>query len=490
MRKEESGVGSARALAGVSDAGKVLVVAVDALDPKMTGRFLDDMPTLRRIKAEGYSGPILPYASTWGNMNFMSMVTGAPPGTHKRVAYPDGSEPVAPSCTAEPIWQTLGDAGRRSLLISFPQGGPTGSPHAAAVSCGGRYHQFLFPGATLLFPGVVHQTRNMPDGVVDRSGHETSGWPPGGGPRVGRLHRYVEEPRPAPSGQNRIGSKKAAFKATIHPSGQPDDRWRVVGCAPDGAGNASLLIIPDPEGPPAAELRSGQWSEWIRSNFELPGGGREGYVRFRLLALDTENKGFQLLQSAGCPTEGFAEPESLGEEMIRRLGPYSAISGIGMYPHDPFWPDGVAESQEREMWIADAAEAGIEAWGWDFFLTKSSLVDSGKHHCAMPVDPDYHRYDPEEAKKHESVLRAAHAANDAVFVRYLEICEKTNATLIIAGDHGMGLNNVMRCRLIPITTATIRKKRKSTNPSCGRRTPPTMRYSPVTWRSARKPTPP
>ena len=415
---------------------KVVVLAMDALDPKMTGRFLDTMPALSRIIKEGYSGPILPYASTWGNMDFMSMVTGTAPGTHHRALYPDGSSPITPKCTAEPIWQTLGAVNRRSLLVSFPQGAPSGSSHAAAIACGGVTISHLFQG-------VVHQTRNILDGIVDTTGHESSGWPPGGGPRVGRLSRFVENPRRVRSDIPGVTSQKPPMEVTLPLTENGKNNWRAVVVAPDTTDYTSILLFSKTDQTSVAQLQVGKWSDWIPGDFKVGNNNARGLIRFKLLSLNTDARGFQLLQSACCPMKGFAQPAAFGKELLEELGPYSAISSIGMYPHDPYWREGVAESLDREMWIADAAELGLQKWDWDFFLTKFSLIDNAKHQCAMPVDPDYHSYDSREAKLYEEVLHEAHKAMDSVFTKYLTFCERNQVSLVIAGDHGMGLNNVI-----------------------------------------------
>ena len=411
---------------------KAIVLAVDAMDPKMTGYFLDDMPALKRIAEEGFSGSILPYNSTWGNMNFMSMITGTAPGTHYRAEYPDGSSPVTPRCTAESLWQTLGKHSRKSLLVTFPQGTPSGSPNAAAVACSNAY----------LFSGVVHQTENIQDGFVDRTGHESSGWPPGGGPRVGRLSRFVRRPSETAIQLKGIRSKLPPLQSTISLTFDQQNNWLAVITA-KGSRYDTLLLYSNSKEPPVAELRASEWSDWITSSFSVRGGTSKGHIRFKLLSVSSDGSGFQLLQSACCPDTGSAEPANLGSQLLTELGPYSAISSIGMYPHDPNWKVGVEESREREMWVARSAELGLKAWDWDLFLTEQSLIDNAKHQCAMPVDPDYHSYDRREAKLYEDVLRAAHIAADETFARYLDLCERNGIHLIIVGDHGMGLNNVI-----------------------------------------------
>ena len=422
---------------------KALVVAVDAMDPKLTGRYLDQMPTLRRMKEEGYYGSVLPYATTWGNMNFIAGLSGTRPGTNNREFFPDGSEPSPRDCTAEIIWHTLDKVGRRSMLVSFSQGAPSGAKLAATVSCGKRVHPFLYPGYTLLFGGAVHQTGDETDGVVDPSKIEIAGWPPGGGPRVGRLSRQVADPRPARSGLQGISSKRPPLEVELSLSNDSLNEWLAVITAPDSDEYSSIVLFSDPAKPAVAELKVGEWSAWITETFKLPDREALGHIRFKLLKLDGKGRGLQLLQSGVCPNDRFSEPEELGPKLMEKLGPYSATSAIGMYPLDPYWREGLEECLHREMWVANSAEVGLEAWGWDLFVTKYALIDNAKHQCAMPADPDYNRYDPVEGAKYDEVLREAHKTGDEVFARYLEICEQNNINLIIMGDHGMGLNNVI-----------------------------------------------
>ena len=52
---------------------RVMLLLPDGFDYRLTHRYLDSMPNTRRIMSEGYSGQILPFASTWGNINFASL---------------------------------------------------------------------------------------------------------------------------------------------------------------------------------------------------------------------------------------------------------------------------------------------------------------------------------------------------------------------------------------------------------------------------------
>lgn len=62
--------------------GRVLLFAADGLVPSFIERFREDIPNLSKIISEGYMGKVLPFLSTWENLNFMRMVTGTPYGSH------------------------------------------------------------------------------------------------------------------------------------------------------------------------------------------------------------------------------------------------------------------------------------------------------------------------------------------------------------------------------------------------------------------------
>src|SRR5512140_3090050 len=129
---------------------RVLFWAVDAMDPAMVTRFLNRLPNMQRMMREGYSGRILPYVSCWINMDFMSMMTGAPPGTQYRSRTASGSPPAHQDCVSETIWQALESEGRRSFLLEFP--GARASKLTAAIPAG---------GSPAVGRGAIYQTSNV-----------------------------------------------------------------------------------------------------------------------------------------------------------------------------------------------------------------------------------------------------------------------------------------------------------------------------------------
>lgn len=84
---------------------RALLLLPDGFDHRLTHRYLDSIPNARGIMEEGHRGQVLPFTSRWVNINFMSLVTGAPSGTqyrHEQQADLRAWETL-PNCGAEAI---------------------------------------------------------------------------------------------------------------------------------------------------------------------------------------------------------------------------------------------------------------------------------------------------------------------------------------------------------------------------------------------------
>ena len=401
---------------------RVLFWAVDAMDPAMLARFLDRLPNMQRMMREGYSGRILPYVSCWVNMDFMSMMTGAPPGTQYRSRTALGRPPAHQDCVSETIWQALESEGRRSFLLEFP--GARAGKLTAAIPVG---------GSPVVGPGAIYQTRNVVIEGLYSGKIEATGWPPGGGPRPGRRPKVVADPKPASGWQAPPASRMPALETALGP-------WPALLVASADADYDAMLVYREKNGPEIARLRAGAWSPWAPVTVR----GAEASVRFQLLELAPDGQSLQVLQSAVCAAGGFSQPAHLAGKLVERLGPLWSGSAIPPAASDPFWRAGAAEALEGAMWAANAAEHAVELWDWDFFLHKPSLVDSAMHECLTQCDPSYHGYDPAVAKNYEAAYAQAYINLDKTVGRLLEIAERLGDTVVVAAsDHGGGVNNTV-----------------------------------------------
>ncbi|MCP5115520.1 MAG: hypothetical protein GY953_32235, partial [bacterium] len=343
------------------------------------------------MMSEGYSGRVLPYVSCWGNIDFMSMLTGAPVGTQYRSS---GEHSRHRGCASEALWHVLAGEGRRSLLVSFP--GAVTENNVAVI-----------PNPTLQ-RGAIYQAREVHIEGLFSGKLETTGWPPGGGPKPGRRPELVE----VVNGEVTLG------------------RW------PARISGDNLVVYQGKNGEELARSRLGSWSSWGKTSVK----DREGRVRFRLLETDP----LQVVQSAVCAVDGFSQPPELAGQLVEKLGPGWIGSAIPPMPLDPYWQVGEAEAAEGFQWVADAALAAIDLWDWEFFLHKVSLLDTALHQCLTLADPSYHLYDEEIGQKADAAYKQAFVDFDAVIGRLLKALEERgDTTLVIASDHGGGVNNVV-----------------------------------------------
>jgi hypothetical protein len=401
---------------------RVLFLAVDAMDSAMVERFKEHLPNIRRIRSEGYSGRVLPYVSCWGNMDFMSMMTGAAPGTQYRSRDAAGNRPRHQLCVAESIWQVLESEGRRSFLLNFPGSAPS----KLVATIPGR-------SGPMVARAAIYQTPNVVIQGIYGADLESTGWPPGGGPKPGRRPAVIREPKPASGWSSLPASRRPPLEAQLGP-------WPSLIVAGGASGYDALIVYHEKNGEELARLQPGTWSPWKRVTIR----GRPAMIRFRLLELTPDGQRLQLLQSAGCALDGFSEPETLASQLAGKLGPYWTGSAIPPTPHDPFWEVGEEEALGGAMWVANAAIASLDSWDWDFFLHKTELVDSAMHQCLTLADPFYYRYDPKVAKANDAVYRKAYIDLDRVVGRLLDaVARRSDTVLVVASDHGGGVNNTV-----------------------------------------------
>ena len=409
-----------------SGASRVMALLVDSLDYRLVHRYLDSMPNARRIMSEGYAAQVLPSTSTWGNINFANVMTGAPPGTHYRdeklPGFPD--EEATPDCGAETLWQALGSEGRKSVLIDFSQTYPPGTDKAGVVAPPRSGEGIR---ATVFGP-AVHQTVNNKTGVYDLSQFDRSGWPPGRGPTANRDVSWS----PVPVSRNgRLESELTLTEGVT---------WTAVPASGSGGRHDQIRLYRPGEQTAAAIASVGEWTEWLDGSAD----GRPFKVRFHLLEISPDGSSFALLRSAAAPMSAFAEPQELESMLLSRLGPYARGTAIEPRPDDPGHRVAMAEMVESGEWVIRAAEIVMKEWGADLFFHKNYIVDNANHQCAAMIDPTYHRYDPDQAEPFDRVLRQAYADLDTLIGRMLEAAGNIgNTHVVVVGDHGICVNNVV-----------------------------------------------
>ncbi len=128
---------------------RVVVIGLDCLEPSLAfERFADDMPQLSALRRGGAWGRFESVIPPITVPAWACMTTGKTPGElgiygfRNRADYGYGELKIVIShdVQAQAIWDSLGQAGRESVVIGVPPGFPPKPVHGHAVSC------FLTPG--------------------------------------------------------------------------------------------------------------------------------------------------------------------------------------------------------------------------------------------------------------------------------------------------------------------------------------------------------
>jgi len=129
---------------------KVAVIGLDSVPPEMMfGKLLSKLPNISRMYKEGLHGNLETCHPPITVPAWMVMLTGKNPGKlgiygfrHRRgAAYSEGYIVNSTTVKEEPIWQTLGVRGKRSIVLGIPPGYPPRQyQNTEVVSC------FITPG--------------------------------------------------------------------------------------------------------------------------------------------------------------------------------------------------------------------------------------------------------------------------------------------------------------------------------------------------------
>ena len=416
----------------MAKARRALMLGLDAMVPNTTERFMAEgiLPNLVKLSKRGCLSRIRPVIPAQTPSNWDTIATGATPGTHGVVQW--GShipgEPVweyhraeafnAGLCRAEYLWETAARAGLRSVVVNYAGYPPTTE---AAV-----HIDWLFQPARSHFdlaPPTVHH--NCPD---------------------------LDTPDP-------ISLAPATGWANLPPSRrQPLEAQLSVATSTPGQGPAwHLLVVAQGDGydkvllcgekdasRPLATLRPGDWSGWLRGDFQLEGEGAvEGAVRFKLLELSPDASRLKLYRTDAFPTGGrFCSDAELGRRLVAELGPY-VHSGMTVSLHcrgalDWATADEVMADEAR--WWSRGTRMAVEATGAALVVLHWHILDCAGHRFVQMIDPTGGAFDSERAEEGWTALRRYYQAADRFVGAFLEEFDDGQTAFIVVSDHGMPAN--------------------------------------------------
>jgi predicted AlkP superfamily phosphohydrolase/phosphomutase len=431
--------------------GKLYLMGIDQMVLPLTQHFIEEgsVPTLAKLFARSSYGQALASFPCWTPTNWATISTGAPSGIHGASSWfirmPDGEEVsslTSIGINAETIWEAAERQGLKSAVLHYPGSMPSRLKKGYVIdgNAGPAYNACPFE---LAAAEAYTSDRNVESAslkeIILKPAQNWKGLPTGG---------------PTPLATSIPVSAKYPEWNTS---------WHAVALGGPG-GYDRLVICRERDLTTAfAECRLNRWSEWATVSL----GGREGGVRFKLTALSPDGKTIKLYRSQIMPYRGYSDPDEIGSELIRILGPYQEyvsqmFNVLGILD----FATCVEEADYQGQWISKAALYLTQEKGCDLFFCHWHFLDDVNHFHLAHLDPTWFRYDPKEAEKHWGMVREAYRAIDRMMATLLEGISEQD-TVIMISDHGCSAINrkVSMERFLQDRGFLVLKDPKAT-PSC------------------------
>jgi len=423
---------------------KAVIIGLDSAVPELISRFAEDgtLPNMRTLMDEGVFGEgFCAYPSLTGT-NWTSIVCGTWPGTqgtsHMWTHLP--GEPLdrvrssflSTTSRCEPLWQTGERAGKRSILMKYPCTVPPTIGKGIQVEGTGSPWHGLNPFE--IAPCMCFSNRSYPRAQRVEL-RRASGW-----------SGLPESRSPLLEGLIEVRSKSADSRRAYH----------ILLIDSEGRGYDRMIISASKDADEAAaRLSVGQWSEWLREDFDAriplyikyregsrvvyedaPAARHTGTFRFKLVELAPDGGGFRLYQSQVFPTTGFTWPEPIAGELLEHVGPFQEHIG----PNAVFnnWIDDETFLEELEYqarWLGRATGRLMSRHRWDLCFLQWHGFNHAEHTFWGGIDPVSPWYSEENAPRYWACFRRFYGAADGMIGDILEHADE-ETLVVVTADHG------------------------------------------------------
>jgi predicted AlkP superfamily phosphohydrolase/phosphomutase len=401
-------------------AQRILVLALDGLDPSLFARFSDEglLPHLTRLQREGTWGKLVPVYPPVSPVIWTSFLTGLPPvahgvldfvtkargeyhstvGLYRVVASPDGLFRYYTRRSTLTLFQFLPPG--NDFCLWLPATFPAESPPGRMLSGLGAPDLLATLGTSALY--TTHPSRYASS-------------------EPGYVHRL--EPSPAGWQGQVLGPGHTSHAFSLHQT-ERGVRLRLGGGAP--------TIVP-----------SSEWSPWLEPHFPLSGHLARGLCRFKLLRTGEELAMYRtpLWCHPLDPLYPLSQPPELSGSLATELGPYPTAGFAG---------DQLALRQgliERSTYLEDAyalwdAQAAIarrlvgDREGWRLAVIHFMTADALQHLFWRDYDPLHPAHDPHAAASWSAQIGRGYHWLDTL-VDELVALAGPDTLVVVLSDHGV-----------------------------------------------------
>jgi hypothetical protein len=384
---------------------KVIVFGVDGLIPELVYKFESEgyLPNITKMMKGGSVSEILPYINLWGDVNFVSLLSGQAPGTSWK-------EQRIPETDTQNLMRVMQDQGKKCALVHFPATISTEcTEHFIFAPFGGKINEKNIE----LLPPAIFSTH--PEKWPRKTEKEELGWPP---KKALSYHLKTSE-------HPKIKKTEHGYMLELH-----SIEGTIIPVHVYKKGQDSFELTINDQGI-SLMLSLENWSDWTTVQVD----DRQGSVRFKLLKFDEEKEEMDLLQSQVVAVKSIATNSDVEQIVLKNAGPFIQKWTVTCSPKTLYFETSYEEADYQAQWLAKAALTLINDCQYDVFATVFRLNDETHHTCLGEYDPISPYYSSGQAKICEEVMRKSYEILDnAIGLLLAEKSEDT--TLMLVSDHG------------------------------------------------------
>ncbi len=405
------------------------------LDAPITPRILDlarrgELPAIADLIRRGTvaANCMVPFP-TITPPNWITIVTGAWPGTHQITCFNDYNpgdplDVTVPAfdvrhVEAELIWNKAAEAGKKSIVLNYPTTWPPSLKSGYQIAGAGlSVNEWRF-----------ENPNNMPYccTLADEQLFSTESYP--------HATTIALSEVAGPKGAKAL---EAELKLTYRRARYPikEVTWHLRVEQTHGSGYDLARVSRDREGKSTiALLRLGQWSPFIVDTFETRNGPRKAVFALKLLDLSPDGKNFKLYVTPLCALDGWSQPQELANEIRSAQGLPVPVAGYEALNLEWIDPSTYLELVEmHNVWLADAACYLMTHKEWDLFFMHNHIPDYAYHSYATKIEPLTNR-DEEKRRIFTEVELGFYKSLDRMISRIVATAGQ-NALFILVSDHG------------------------------------------------------
>ncbi|OON41778.1 hypothetical protein BTJ39_01040 [Izhakiella australiensis] len=388
---------------------KVIIFGVDGLSMPLLQRYVQQgaLPHMAKMLREGAATELLPFISAWGDVNFVSLMSGQSPGT----AWIGQSHPADNQHTGN-LLASLEKQGKKAALVHFPETIAAPAPHFTFAPYWGRAARW----PSELFKPMGHTTRFEQRTGSKQIKQQKLGWPPSAS--LAYHNKGAWQPLEIENGR---------YKLQMHGSERTLTLW-----IEDHQGQPQLCLGADKQ-----ILPLNAWSDWLTlDNLDISGS-----VRFYVGRFDTHNNDVEILQSQVTNRAGIASDATLGASLLENGPWYSKWVAKAALDED-YLRATYQEGDQQSRWLAQSAITLTQRHDFSLWATVHRLVDESHHNCLGQCDPQSPFYDAARAEQYEGVMRDCYLVLDDTLGALMSAIDE-DTTLMMISDHGAVPNAYM-----------------------------------------------